>query len=93
LPFYDLIIIGGGPAGLAAAVYGGSEGLRTVMIERSAPWTGGFQFSHRKLSRFSRWSSGAELARRGVTQANKFGVEILAPVEVCGITVNGPIAT
>lgn len=91
LRFYDLIIIGGGPAGLAAAVYGSSEGLRTVMIERSAP--GGQAGSSSLIENYLGFPggvSGAELARRGVTQANKFGVEILAPVEVCGISVNGP---
>jgi len=91
LAFYDLIIIGGGPAGLAAAVYGSSEGLRTVMIERSAP--GGQAGSSSLIENYLGFPggvSGAELARRGVTQANKFGVEILAPVEVCGISVNGP---
>lgn len=90
LPFYDLIIIGGGPAGLAAAVYGSSEGLKTVMIERTAP--GGQAGSSSLIENYLGFPggvSGAELARRGVTQALKFGVEILAQ-EVCGISANGP---
>jgi thioredoxin reductase (NADPH) len=90
-PFYDLIIIGGGPAGLAAAVYGASEGLRTVMIERQAP--GGQAGSSSLIENYLGFPggvSGEELSRRAVTQAMKFGVEILAPQEVCGITQNGP---
>ena len=90
LDFYDLIIVGGGPAGLAAAVYGSSEGLKTVMIERTAP--GGQAGSSSLIENYLGFPGGvpgAELARRGVTQAIKFGVEILAH-EVCGIEVNGP---
>ncbi len=91
LDFYDLIIIGGGPAGLAAAVYGSSEGLNTVMIERTAP--GGQAGSSSLIENYLGFPggvSGAELSRRAVTQASKFGVEILSPQEVCGIEVNGP---
>ena len=89
--FYDLIIIGAGPAGLAAAVYGSSEGLKTVMVERTAP--GGQAGSSSMIENYLGFPggvSGAELSRRAVTQASKFGVEILAPQEVCGIEVNGP---
>jgi thioredoxin reductase (NADPH) len=78
-PFYDLIIIGGGPAGLAAAVYGGSEGLRTVLVERQA--TGGQAGTSSMIENylgFPRGLSGADLARRATTQAKRFGVEILA---------------
>lgn len=78
-PFYDLIIIGGGPAGLAAAVYGGSEGLRTVLVEKQA--TGGQAGTSSMIENylgFPRGLSGADLARRATTQAKRFGVEILA---------------
>jgi thioredoxin reductase (NADPH) len=84
-PFYDLIIIGGGPAGLAAAVYGGSEGLRTVLVERQA--TGGQAGTSSMIENylgFPRGLSGADLARRATTQAKRFGVEILSS-EVVGI--------
>jgi thioredoxin reductase (NADPH) len=90
-PFYDLIIIGGGPAGLAAAVYGASEGLKTVMIERQAP--GGQAGSSSLIENYLGFPggvSGEELSRRAVTQAMKFGVEILAPQEVCSIQQKGP---
>ncbi|GAA6615379.1 FAD-dependent oxidoreductase [Scytonema sp. NUACC26] len=85
-PFYDLIIIGGGPAGLAAAVYGASEGLRTVMIEREAP--GGQAGTSSRIENYLGFPvglSGGDLARRAVTQARRFGVEILTPQEVTGI--------
>lgn len=89
-PFYDLAIVGGGPAGLAAAVYGASEGLRTVMIEREAP--GGQAGTSSRIENYLGFPiglSGADLARRGVTQAKRFGVEILTPQEVAGIRTNG----
>ncbi len=82
-PFYDLVIVGGGPAGLAAAVYGASEGLRTVMIEREAP--GGQAGTSSRIENYLGFPvglSGADLARRAVTQAKRFGVEILTPQEV-----------
>lgn len=78
-PFYDLIIIGGGPAGLAAAVYGASEGLRTLLIEREAP--GGQAGTSSRIENylgFPSGLSGADLARRAVAQAQRFGVEILS---------------
>lgn len=81
-PFYDLVIVGGGPAGLAAAVYGASEGLRTVMLEREAP--GGQAGTSSRIENYLGFPvglSGADLARRAVTQAKRFGVEILAPQE------------
>lgn len=77
--FYDLAIVGGGPAGLAAAVYGASEGLRTIMIEREAP--GGQAGMSSKIENylgFPAGLSGGDLTRRAVTQARRFGVEILA---------------
>ncbi|WP_019508241.1 response regulator [Pleurocapsa sp. PCC 7319] len=90
-PFYDLVIVGGGPAGLAAAVYGASEGLSTVMIERSAP--GGQAGSSSRIENYLGFPvglSGDDLARRGVTQAKRFGVEILTPQEVVGVKVDDP---
>ena len=87
-PFYDLVIIGGGPAGLAASVYGASEGLSTVMIERSAP--GGQAGSSSRIENYLGFPvglSGDDLARRGVTQAKRFGVEILTPQEAVGVRV------
>ena len=90
-PFYDLVIVGGGPAGLAAAVYGASEGLSTVMIERSAP--GGQAGSSSRIENYLGFPvglSGDDLARRGVTQAKRFGVEILTPQEVVDIKVEEP---
>ena len=92
--FYDLAIVGGGPAGLAAAVYGASEGLRTVLIEREAP--GGQAGTSSRIENylgFPSGLSGADLARRGVAQAQRFGVEILTPREVDGLTVDGPYKT
>ncbi|MEP0548479.1 MAG: FAD-dependent oxidoreductase [Rhodothermales bacterium] len=89
--FYDLAIVGGGPAGLAAAVYGASEGLRTVLIEREAP--GGQAGTSSRIENylgFPSGLSGADLARRAVAQAERFGVEIIAPREVEGLTVDGP---
>jgi thioredoxin reductase (NADPH) len=89
-PFYDMVIVGGGPAGLAAAVYGGSEGLRTVLIEREAP--GGQAGTSSKIENylgFPQGLSGAELARRAVMQARRFGVEILSPQEVVKVTLDG----
>jgi len=77
--FYDLAIVGGGPAGLAAAVYGASEGLRTVMVEREAP--GGQAGMSSRIENYLGFPSGltgADLARRAVVQARRFGVEILS---------------
>lgn len=88
--FYDLIIVGAGPAGLAAAVYGASEGLRTALIEREAP--GGQAGTSSRIENylgFPQGLSGAELSRRAVAQARKFGVEVLAPQEVRGVRVEG----
>ncbi|NET07219.1 MAG: FAD-dependent oxidoreductase [Symploca sp. SIO2B6] len=90
-PFYDLVIIGGGPAGLAAAVYGASEGLSTVMIEREAP--GGQAGSSSRIENYLGFPvglSGGDLARRAVTQAKRFGVEILTPQEAIGMRVREP---
>ena len=89
--FYDLVIVGAGPGGLASAVYGGSEGLRTVLIEREAP--GGQAGTSSRIENylgFPSGLSGADLARRGVTQARRFGVEILTPQEAVGLRIEGP---
>lgn len=91
MPFYDLIIIGAGPAGLAAAVYGASEGLNTLLIERQAP--GGQASMSSNIENylgFPSGLSGANLARRAVAQATRFGAEILSPQEVASIRVDGP---
>lgn len=90
-PFYDLIIIGGGPAGLAAAVYGASEGLHTVAIEREAP--GGQAGTSSRIENYLGFPSGLsgnDLARRAVTQARRFGVEILTPQEAISIRIEEP---
>jgi thioredoxin reductase (NADPH) len=85
---YDVLIIGAGPAGLAASVYGSCEGLRTILIERSNP--GGQASSSARIENylgFPSGLSGAELSRRAVTQTLRFGTEILTPKEVKNITV------
>ena len=89
--FYDLVIVGGGPSGLAAAVYGASEGLKTVLIERQAPGgqAGTSSFIENYLG-FPHGLKGSELARRAVDQARKFEVEILTPQEVAQVRVEDP---
>ncbi len=85
--FYDLAIVGGGPAGLAAAVYGASEGLRTVLIEREAPGgQAGMSSRIENYLGFPSGLSGGDLARRAVVQAKRFGVEILS-AEATGFRV------
>jgi thioredoxin reductase (NADPH) len=91
MAFYDLVIVGGGPAGLAAAVYGASEGLRTVMIEMEAPGgQAGMSSRIENYLGFPSGLSGGDLARRAAAQARRFGVEILAPQEVTAVGVEGP---
>ena len=91
LDFYDLIIVGGGPAGLAAAVYGASEGLRTVLVEREAPGGQAGQSSRiENYLGFPNGLSGSELARRALDQARRFGAEVLKVQEVVGLDVRGP---
>ena len=88
LPFYDLIVIGSGPAGLAAAVYAGSEGLRCLVIEKAAP--GGQAGSSPKIENylgFPTGISGDDLTRRAVSQAKRFGVEILSAQEAKRVLV------
>ena len=90
MPFYDLTIVGAGPAGLAAAVYGASEGLRTVLIEREAP--GGQAGTSSRIENYLGFPGGVhggDLAKRAVTQAQKFGTEILSPQEVIDVRLNG----
>ncbi len=89
--FYDLAIVGGGPAGLAAAVYGASEGLHTVMVEREAPGgQAGMSSRIENYLGFPTGLSGGDLARRAVVQAQRFGVEILSPQEVMAVRTEGP---
>jgi thioredoxin reductase (NADPH) len=91
MAFYDLVIVGGGPAGLAAAVYGASEGLRTVLIEMEAPGgQAGMSSRIENYLGFPSGLSGGDLARRAVAQARRFGVEILTPQQVTGVRVEGP---
>jgi thioredoxin reductase (NADPH) len=85
-PFYDLVIIGAGPAGLGAAVYGASEGLRTLMIDREA--TGGQAGTSSRIENylgFPKGVSGAELAQRATLQAERLGAEVLTAVEVTAV--------
>jgi len=90
LPFYDLIVIGGGPAGLGAAVYGASEGLRTVLVEREA--VGGQAGQSSRIENYLGFPSGiagGDLARRANTQARRFGAEMLLTSEVSSLEVCG----
>ncbi len=85
---YDVVIIGAGPAGLAAAVYGGTEGLKTLMIEKKAP--GGQAGTSSRIENylgFPSGLSGADLTRRALTQAQRFGVELLSPCNVIDIKI------
>jgi thioredoxin reductase (NADPH) len=88
--FYDLIVIGGGPAGLGAAVYGASEGLRTVLVERTA--TGGQAGQSSRIENYLGFPdgvSGAQLTDRARRQATKFGAEVLTTRDVTAVEVNG----
>src|SRR5271154_3342754 len=89
-PFYDLVVVGAGPAGLAAAGYGAADGLHTLLIEREAP--GGQAGRSSRIENYLGFPvglSGSDLARRAVAQARRFGVEILAPQEVKGVRIEG----
>jgi thioredoxin reductase (NADPH) len=90
MAFYDLIIIGGGPSGLSAAVYGASEGLHTLLVERHAPGgQAGISSNIENYLGFPSGLTGSSLARRAVIQAIKFGTEILEPQEVVGLRIDG----
>jgi thioredoxin reductase (NADPH) len=89
--FYDMVVIGGGPAGLGAAVYGASEGLRTVLIEQEA--TGGQAGTSSQIENYLGFPSGiagADLARRATTQAQRFGAEVLCTQEVASLRREDP---
>ena len=90
LAFYDLVVVGAGPAGLGAAVYGASEGLRTLLVEREAP--GGQAGQSSRIENYLGFPvglSGGDLARRATVQARRFGVEMLATTEVTGLKARG----
>jgi thioredoxin reductase (NADPH) len=92
--FYDLVVIGGGPAGLGAAVYGASEGLRTVLVERTA--TGGQAGQSSRIENYLGFPdgvSGVQLTDRAHRQATRFGAEILTACEATALEVNGPTRT
>ena len=91
-PFYDLVIVGGGPAGLAAAVYGASEGLQTALVERDAP--GGQAGQSSRIENYLGFPvglSGGDLARRATTQAQRFGAELLTVQQVTRIDAARPV--
>lgn len=90
-PFYDLIVVGGGPSGLAAAVYGASEGLRTILIELDA--TGGQAGTSSQIENYLGFPggiAGADLARRATTQARRFGAEVVTARGVSAIRTENP---
>jgi thioredoxin reductase (NADPH) len=90
-PFYDLVVVGAGPAGLAATVYGAADGLHTLLVEREAP--GGQAGRSSRIENylgFPTGLSGTDLARRAIAQARRFGAEILAPQEVQSVRIEGP---
>ncbi len=89
LDVYDLVIVGASPAGLAAAVYGASEGLRTLLLDRHAP--GGQAGASSRIENylgFPAGVSGSELTRRALTQAQRLGAEFLVPLEVTGVSID-----
>jgi thioredoxin reductase (NADPH) len=90
LDHYDLVIVGGGPAGLAAAVYGASEGLKTIMVEREGPGGQAGQSSRiENYLGFPRGLSGSELTRRATDQARRLGAELLTLQDTTGLRVEG----
>ena len=91
LPFYDLVIVGAGPGGLAAAVYGASEGLKTLLVEREAP--GGQAGTTSRIENylgFPAGLTGGDLARRALTQARRLGAEILSSQEAAAVRRGDP---
>ena len=94
LPFYDLVIVGGGPAGLAAAVYGASEGLKTLLVEREAP--GGQAGTTSRIENYLGFPSGltgGDLARRALAQARRLGAEFLSSQEAASLRRDDPYRT
>jgi thioredoxin reductase (NADPH) len=88
--FYDVIIIGAGPAGLACALYCSTEGLRTILVEREAPGgQAGLSSRIENYLGFPAGLSGSDLARRGVSQVKRFGTEVLAPVQAESLCIQG----
>jgi thioredoxin reductase (NADPH) len=90
-PYYDVVVVGAGPAGLAAGVYGASEGLSTAIVEREAP--GGQAGQSSRIENYLGFPSGltgSDLARRAVTQARRFGAEILTPQDAVGLRIEDP---
>jgi thioredoxin reductase (NADPH) len=90
-PFYDLVIVGGGPAGLASAVYGASEGLHVLLVEQNAP--GGQAGTSSMIENYLGFPSGvtgADLAQRAAAQARRFGTELLVGHAVCAVRLDGP---
>ena len=91
-PLYDVAIVGGGPAGLAAAVYAASEGLRTIVLEREAPGgQAGQSAAIENYLGFPRGLSGSDLAQRAIAQVSRFGAEMLLAREVVGFESRGPV--
>jgi thioredoxin reductase (NADPH) len=91
-PLYDVCIVGGGPAGLAAAVYGASEGLSTVIVEREAPGgQAGQSAAIENYLGFPKGLTGADLTRRAVAQASRFGAEMVLARDVVGFESRGPV--
>ena len=89
-PFYDLLIVGGGPAGLSAAVYAASEGIRTIVVEQEVPGgQAGYSAKIENYPGFPEGLSGRDFAQRTVTQAERFGVEILSTRHVESLAVKG----
>jgi thioredoxin reductase (NADPH) len=90
LKFHDVVVIGGGPAGLACALYCSTEGLKTVLAEREAPGgQAGLSSRIENYLGFPSGLSGADLARRGAAQVRRFGTEVLAPAEAVSLRVDG----
>ena len=91
-PLYDVCIVGGGPAGLAAAVYAASEGLTTVIVEREAPGgQAGQSAAIENYLGFPRGLTGSDLTRRATAQASRFGAEMILARDVVGFEARGPV--
>jgi thioredoxin reductase (NADPH) len=90
LELYDLVIVGAGPAGLAAAVYGASEGLKTLLLDSHGPGgQAGMSSNIENYLGFPKGVSGAELTRRAIAQAQRLGAEFLVPVQVTSVALDG----